>query len=240
VVGRAPSSPPDRYKQEATVGTSHAALAHPELIWIDRITTSYRRTVEGFFDTGDLLFEAKKALSHGKFEKMCRFNLPFGERMAQYYMAISRDQRLRKAQYIALLPAHVVTLYALTKLTDAEFDAAIEKRKLNPDMEKSDAAALAVAYNEAHAPPPIAVHVKVIPQPPAELIRVEPRLVGEENVIALPLPQKDRPPVITKEEDEESHQESLFEEACQLLESMADQTRQKFFAYLRKKYRQLN
>lgn len=40
----------------------------------------------------------------------------------------------------------------------------------------------------------------------------------------------------TAEEAEESWQETVYDQACLLLERMADETRQKFFAHIRKKY----
>jgi DNA-binding Lrp family transcriptional regulator len=40
----------------------------------------------------------------------------------------------------------------------------------------------------------------------------------------------------TAEEAEESYQDTLYDQACLLLESMADETRQRFFAHLRGKY----
>ena len=40
----------------------------------------------------------------------------------------------------------------------------------------------------------------------------------------------------TEAEAEESYQETLFDQACLLLGSMADATRQRFFAYLERKY----
>jgi hypothetical protein len=41
----------------------------------------------------------------------------------------------------------------------------------------------------------------------------------------------------TEEEAEESYQETLFDQACLLLERMGDQTRQKLFAFIARKYR---
>src|SRR5262245_55175690 len=40
----------------------------------------------------------------------------------------------------------------------------------------------------------------------------------------------------TEEEAERSYQRTLYDQACQLLDSMADETRRKFFAYLKRKY----
>jgi hypothetical protein len=44
----------------------------------------------------------------------------------------------------------------------------------------------------------------------------------------------------TEEEAEESWQEALYDQACLLLERMADSTRQKLFAYIRRTYRHEN
>jgi len=40
----------------------------------------------------------------------------------------------------------------------------------------------------------------------------------------------------TEEEAEESYQQTLYDQACLLLESMTDSTRQKFFAHIKRKY----
>jgi hypothetical protein len=40
----------------------------------------------------------------------------------------------------------------------------------------------------------------------------------------------------TEAEAEESYQETLFDQACLLLDSMAAATRQRFFAYLKERY----
>jgi ParB-like chromosome segregation protein Spo0J len=47
-------------------------------------------------------------------------------------------------------------------------------------------------------------------------------------------PQDDLP---TAEEAEESWQETLYDQACLLLEQMADETRQRFFAHIKEKYK---
>jgi len=67
--------------------------------WANEIKSAWQKSVDGIFETGRLLIDAKAALPHGKFEKMVRSELPFRERTAQMLMAIAADTRLAKANH---------------------------------------------------------------------------------------------------------------------------------------------
>jgi hypothetical protein len=200
------------------------AFSNEDLAWADRITTAWRKTIEAIFAVGDLLLEAKVDLPHGSFEKMCRFSLPFGERTAQYLMLIAQDKRLRNPKHASLLPHHWTTLNALHDLTDVEFDAAIERGKINPEMTRADAEALAINYKKAKEAEFAAVAVRVTPID-TPVVRVLHDGGEDDKIVAL------RPP-----EEEADHQGILYDRACLLFEEMTAKTRAKFLAHLREKY----
>lgn len=107
--------------------------------WAARINACWQASVTGILQVGRLLTEAKAHLDHGDFGDMIERQLPFGERTAQMLMAIGKDPRLTNPKHVSLLPASWGTLYELTKLSDEEFDAGVEKKIIRADMERKDA-----------------------------------------------------------------------------------------------------
>lgn len=110
--------------------------------WADRINACWRASVEGILEVGRLLTAAKADLPHGEFEPMIAAHLPFTPRTAQMLMAIATDPRLANPKHVSLLPASWGTMYELTKLDDATFDAKIGDGSIRPDIERSEVAAL--------------------------------------------------------------------------------------------------
>lgn len=108
--------------------------------WALRISARWRASIESIIETGQLLHDAKAALSHGEFGNMVKKDLPFGERTAQMLMAIAHDKRLSNPKHVSLLPPSWGTLYALTGLSDDEFERGVEQRIIRPDMERKDVA----------------------------------------------------------------------------------------------------
>lgn len=111
-------------------------LSPPE--WTGRITEAWGKTLAGVFETASLLLEAKSALAHGEFQAMVESDLPFGPRTARRLMAIGRDKRLTERTHTSVLPPSWMTLYELTRLDDADFDAAIADGTIRPDMGQKD------------------------------------------------------------------------------------------------------
>jgi len=95
---------------------------------------AWGKTLAGVFETASLLLEAKSALAHGEFQTMVGETLPFAPRTAQMLMAIGHDSRLTNTKFTSLLPPSWYSLYELTKLDDADFDAAIADGTIRPDM----------------------------------------------------------------------------------------------------------
>jgi N6-adenosine-specific RNA methylase IME4 len=117
--------------------------------WAERITMAWRRSVDAILETGRLLIAAKEALPHGEWLPMIQERLPFGPRTSQKLMKIAADQRLAKAAHGALLPPHWRTLYELTRLPDAQFEAALKSGAIRADMERGDVAAIVQAERRA-------------------------------------------------------------------------------------------
>ena len=84
--------------------------------WASRIASCWQQSVQGIFDTGTLIAEAKAALPHGEFLVLTQSKLPFTARTAQRLMAIAADERLSNATHVSRLPARLVTLFYITPL----------------------------------------------------------------------------------------------------------------------------
>jgi N6-adenosine-specific RNA methylase IME4 len=121
--------------------------------WAKKITNAWRDTVEsaleGIFETGRLLNDAKRELNedgkgHGKWLALIETpgKLPFKKRTAQHLMQIAAwaEKIFPKAQCVALLPPHWGTLYEITKLSDDVFFAKLADGTINPEMQRKDVA----------------------------------------------------------------------------------------------------
>lgn len=107
--------------------------------WAARISARWQDSVEAIIDTGRLLADAKLALGHGNWLAMFHNKeVPFGERTAQRLMSVADDGRLSNTTHVSYLPQSWGTLYELTKLDDATFDAAMEAGDIRPDMKRED------------------------------------------------------------------------------------------------------
>lgn len=102
--------------------------------WAGRIAAAWNKSVQGIIETGQLLIDAKASLDHGEFENMVENDLPFQPTTAQRLMKVSRDDRLANPARVQLLPPSWGTLYELTKLTDAQFEAGVKSGLIRPDM----------------------------------------------------------------------------------------------------------
>ena len=123
--------------------TSHEvmppALMGDASAWALLINARWRESAEKIIEAGRYLIAAKDALAHGEFGTMIETKLAFTARTAQRLMAIASDKRLSNPTHASLLPPSWGTLYEITKLSDAEFDDAIERQIIRPDMERKEA-----------------------------------------------------------------------------------------------------
>lgn len=113
----------------------------------DRFETSLRRSLGFAIRLGKLLCEAKAALDHGEFGRLFADHsnpvegaLKFSIRWAQKLMALGgHDAIASKANSSSLLPPHINTVYVLSRLPAPEFEAAIARGEIRPDMQYADA-----------------------------------------------------------------------------------------------------
>lgn len=106
--------------------------------WAQRITECWRASVQAILEVGRLLAAAKDELPHGEFGKMIESELPFSASTANRLMKISADPKLSNPAHVQHLPASWGTLYELTKLDDEQFEEAIEREVIRPDMERRE------------------------------------------------------------------------------------------------------
>ena len=110
----------------------------PERDWEKEIKSAWKATVDGVFKTGDLLNEAKAAIGHGEWQQWVRDRLPFSYDTANRLSNIACNTRLRKLAHSQLLPSAYTTLSELASLTDDEFDEAVKRKRIRPDMTRAD------------------------------------------------------------------------------------------------------
>lgn len=104
--------------------------------WSDRITATWRQSVEAIIETGRLLAEAKAALPHGAFQAMIESSLPFKASTARRLMIVGADERILNRAHVHVLPPHWGTLYEITKLDAGTFEAKVADGTINPNMER--------------------------------------------------------------------------------------------------------
>jgi hypothetical protein len=107
--------------------------------WQQEITESWQQQLTSILRTGALLCDAKANLKHGEWLAMFVDGLPFKARTAQRLMKIAKDTRLTNPAHGPHLPPCWRTLYALTRLSDDQFQLALAKRSIHPEMERADA-----------------------------------------------------------------------------------------------------
>lgn len=105
--------------------------------WANHINTAWRETLNGIFETGRRLIQAKSELP-GQFEAMVATDLLFGPRTARRLMQIARNWEYRFRTHASVLPPSWMSLYELTKLTDAEYGTLIDDRTIRPDVEREE------------------------------------------------------------------------------------------------------
>lgn len=107
--------------------------------WALLINGAFRRSYDATIEAGKLLIAAKEKLApHGTWLPMLETKLDFSPDTAQRLMAIARDQRLTNTEHVRYLPRSSSTLYALTRLSDEQFQQGIELKIISPDMERKD------------------------------------------------------------------------------------------------------
>jgi hypothetical protein len=109
--------------------------------WAEVITQAWRETVGGILGVGQLLAQARGQLQDGDWGRLTgrsarKSMLPFGTRTAERLINVFND--LRIATHASHMPPYWMTLYAIHKLTDKEFDDALDDGVVHPECERKD------------------------------------------------------------------------------------------------------
>ena len=121
-------------------------LEDAETVWVAKISaalakikTAWRKTVEVYFEVGDLLAAAKEDIGHGNWMRMCETKLPFSVWTARRLMHIAADKRLRNGALVPHLPPNWSILFELSQWDDKELTQALAEGRIHPEMTKEDA-----------------------------------------------------------------------------------------------------
>jgi len=106
----------------------------PKVIkWSDRINAEWNKSRDGFFGAGQALLDAKVDCSHGEWLVLVDISLPFGKRTAQALMAIAGNPMLTNTHNYALLPNSWNACHDLGRLSEDEFQTAVDAGVVQPD-----------------------------------------------------------------------------------------------------------
>jgi hypothetical protein len=119
---------------------------------VKTISAAWQKGVASIIETGQALIEAKNELEHGSFESMVALKLPFGPSTARRLMAIATHPIISNRSHANALPPSWDTLYALTKIPEADLKEGIEDETVNPKMQRKDVQKL--------LPPPLEAEIE--------------------------------------------------------------------------------
>jgi hypothetical protein len=102
-----------------------------------RIGPSWHRSVEGVIETGLLWAQAKKKLNRDQLVEL-KTTTKFSDPTVSRLICIAKDPRFTNPKYRGVLPNSYGTLYELTHLRDAEFEAAFKEGVLRPDVHREE------------------------------------------------------------------------------------------------------
>lgn len=97
------------------------------------ITRLWSEAREKFLAIGEYLMHAKRTLAHGEYELMIRSRLPFNTSAAHKMRAVAEavhEGRILRDQ----LPHSYATAYEITLLSEREFQVALSRGLLRPDV----------------------------------------------------------------------------------------------------------
>jgi hypothetical protein len=175
----APSvTPPARVRAE---GIMNAVVPQNDVDGYTReITRLWGEARDKFLAIGEYLMHAKRTLAHGEYEMMIRSRLPFNTSAAHKMRAVAEaihEGRIPRAK----LPHSYATAYELTLLSEQEFQVAVSRGLVRPDVYLREIQALRA---ELRAP--------MGPQKRAALARERERLAREYERIRSRMEEIDR------------------------------------------------
>lgn len=131
-----------------------AAADRVEEEFAAKFEASWRKSVEGIFEAGQVLIEAKKGLPHGSFQRFVRERLGLHPRIAERLMRIARSGLLN-ATDPSHLPASVTALDALCPLADF-VDILVAEGRISRNMTEEDVRRLRRGPEVVQEEPPLA------------------------------------------------------------------------------------
>jgi hypothetical protein len=135
---RKETSDSDRLEENASASAIEVASAadrfsHVKTVgeFTTRIRAAWHKSVDGIWDI------AKSRLSKEELKELKR-DTKFSDPTISMLTSIAKDPRITDPKYRAVLPSSYGTLYALTHLSDAEFESAFNDGVLRPDIERDE------------------------------------------------------------------------------------------------------
>ncbi len=134
------NNPPKETVLEGDVLPSEKAIADADERIVEdcraAIHVAWQKNLENILNVGRMLVQVKSRISRGRFAIMVNDELPFGARTAQMLMTVAEDKRIANAKHASHLPPSWMTLYNLTRLTDAEFEFGVDAGMIRPDLQR--------------------------------------------------------------------------------------------------------
>lgn len=118
--------------------------------WAAVVRADLGQAVTGFVSAGRHLIEAKQQIPHGGWEPWVR-TVGISTQTAVKLMTIARHPALANPAHVRDLPPSWGTLYELSQLDPPLLDAAIQARRVYPELERKGARSLVVEYKQIAA-----------------------------------------------------------------------------------------
>jgi Protein of unknown function (DUF3102) len=123
--------------------------------YAQRITAALHHTVEGIFETGHALTEARDKLDHGEWTRLFEERrVPISVDTAKRYMRVwaARDRLVNRAPVHGLPPSYSI-LDQLAALPEDTLARAVEAGRITPDLQRADVPKLRAEFDRAAAVP---------------------------------------------------------------------------------------
>jgi hypothetical protein len=194
---------------------------------VDLICAAWQKGVESIIETGARINVAQAEIGEGRFEAEVLPKLPFSRSTAYRLKAIASHGVLSNVAHVRLLPPSWGTLDALTRVPQTKLLSAIKSGKVHPGMARKDAMALLPKPKPEQRDDDLPPDYEGSTDPEASAEAMKAKFAAMDEPDDMP----------TEAEAEESYQDTLYEMACRHVEQMSDETRQRFFAHLKEKYK---
>jgi N6-adenosine-specific RNA methylase IME4 len=104
--------------------------------WASKIKKSIGKSLAAALETGNLLTQAKAALSHGEWLPLLK-KLGLNPRTAQLWMNVARNPRFANANLDSLLPASPTVLAEISRLPKDLYQQALADGTINPAVSRT-------------------------------------------------------------------------------------------------------